>query len=201
MKELSPVASELLSHLSGAYAEVSRSGYGLHIVARGVLPPGYRHVVRVGGFARDRKQPQVEAYHDRKFLRITGDCIQNRDRIGECQPGLDWLYRTLLKPLATPMREPVAAPCLPDDAVLRALQRVKGFSELYERGARPGDDHSALDWRLICLIVEYGTRDAEQVADIFRGSALYRPSGKGASYVQNTVAKALRYKGAMEVAA
>lgn len=195
MKELSPLASELLERLSGAYAEVSGSGYGLHFVARGVLPSGYRHVVRVGGFARDRKQPQVEVYHDRKFLRITRDCIQNPDRIGDCQDGLDWLYRTLLKPLERPFLDAPHPPAREDAIVLRALRRVKGFDELYERGAGPGDDHSALDWRLICLIVEHGTCDPEQVADIFRGSALYRPSGKGPRYIEDSIAKALRRVG------
>jgi len=203
LQNLSSFSSELLERFDGAYVELSGSGYGLHIVARGVLPSGYRHVVRVGGFPRGRKQAQLEVYHDRKFLRITGDAIRNPDRIGDCQDGLDWLYRILLKPLERPHLDTPSLPVREDATVLGALRRVRGFNELYEHGAGPGDDHSALDWRLICLIVEHGTRDAEQAADIFRQSALYRPSGKGPRYIETTVEKALRrtgWKSAMEVA-
>ncbi len=62
-KDWTPIAHEMLTRLPGGAVEVSQSGTGLHIIAKGVSPPHGMKNTAEG----------LEFYTERRFVALTGD--------------------------------------------------------------------------------------------------------------------------------
>lgn len=83
---LAPQAAALIERVmqfGGAYAEVSPSGTGLHLIVRGRLPAG------------GRKKAGIEIYDCGRFFTITGDTLDSACfEPGHAQKFIDWLLAT-----------------------------------------------------------------------------------------------------------
>ncbi len=98
--------------------------------------------------------------------------------------------------------EPVSPP-VEDEEVIRRCHRAKNrekFARLYDEGDTSGHDHddSAADFALVSILSFY-TQDPEQIARLFRRSALMRPKWdekRGTkTYGERTIHKALTATG------
>ena len=171
-----------------SYAELSRSGDGIHIICKGKLPEGSR---RKGG---------VEMYSEGRYFICTGN-IYNHSyiKIKDCTESVKVLHSKYL-PTATPkaeIRKPV--PVDLDDAEIidkaRACKSGSLFSMLYAgewQGIFPSQSEADL---ALCNQLAFWTAcNAAQMDRIFRTSGLYRKKWDtkrgGDTYGNITIGKA-----------
>lgn len=151
-----------------SYAEVSKSGNGIHIICKGKLPEGSR---RRGG---------VEMYSEGRYFIVTGNIYnpQYAD-IKNCTESVKVLHSKYL-PMATPKAEvrKKAVVDLDDAEVIDKARNCKSgslFSMLYAgdwQGLFPSQSEADLAF---CNQLAFWTgRNEAQMDRIFRSSGLYR---------------------------
>lgn len=150
----------IYSNFIDTYAELSPSGKGLHILLKGRLPQG-------------RRRGSVEIYSSQRFMTMTGN-VYNSRHIENCQNKLDTLFNSLGK----------------SDKVIQLADEEQHYSdtELFEiaynaengqkfydlynghwqdyYGSQSEADHALIN------ILSYFSRNQEQIARMFRASAL-----------------------------
>ena len=189
--EIADWALEILGDTQ-SYTEISPSGTGLHILVRGVLPPGAR------------KRGPIEMYDQGRYFTVTGQHLDGTPT--EIRPpalALDLLHAKLLPARLAPDRNGQklrAAPVALDDAALldRARQAANGakFTRLYDRGDLDGyPSASEADLGLCHLLAFWTGRDVARIDCLFRASALMRDKWderRGAeTYGEQTVRRAV----------
>lgn len=199
--EVHPAVLAELVELSPCYAEVSPSRTGIKAIVRGKKPGsncGTKTTPWGGGF---------EVYDKERYFTITGEVLEGFEEIGESsQKAIEAIYERRF-PATEPMKHPTPiAPkrgILSDEQVIkkaRASKNGAAFSRLFDHGdASAHGSRSEADFALmqkhLCFFCR---KDTEQMARIFRRSALYRPEKEQRSvgYVERTAANAVRlYKG------
>ncbi len=184
--EMEGWAKEIVTCIGG-YAEVSPSGTGLHIFARGALPPD-----------GNRRGP-VEMYEEGRFFTVTGHALGASLLNGDRSEALARVHaRYVAPPAPQPLVEPrTTGVPLEDDGVLelcRGAKNAEKFRRLFDGGdaSAYGDDYSAADLALVSVMAAH-TDDFDQLDRLFRRSALYRPEkwGRRADYRRRTIERAL----------
>lgn len=185
-------AREILNEFP-TYAELSVSGEGVHIIAKGLLPEDGK-----------RKEP-IEVYKARRYFTFTGHVISNDNEIRETQIPIERIWARIVgEKKADPPRAVAVSLTLEDEEILEALSRADNydkFAALYYDGAWQSlgyDSQSQADYALAGILKFY-TQDAGQLERIMGQSALYRPkwdSKRGATtYGGFTVDNALKSVG------
>lgn len=150
-KTLALWAAKIVNALD-SYTEISPSGFGVKIVARGRLPPISRHVHKPKGVLRyGDKEPEIAIYDRARYWCLTGRRLKTRPET--CEPRQAELETLLaeLFPQATP--QPANRP-----AVVRSL---KPLNSLFERflndcaGAKNGQ-RSERDFALCAAAIREG---------------------------------------------
>jgi predicted P-loop ATPase len=191
--QISQEVAEIISDLN-TYAEISPSGTGIRIFAKGKLPP------------EGRKRGNFEAYDDARFLTVTGHRVPGApETVNECQEAIDAFHakyiakpkkeQSALRP-ATPGAVPLDAQAILDKA-FRAKNGGK-IRSLYEGStADHGGDHSVADMAL-CSSLAFWTGNNRALLDsIFRSSGLYRDKwderhySGGETYGEHTISEAI----------
>lgn len=157
-------------HAMPTYAEVSFSGEGLHIIARGKLPQG------------GRRKGNVEMYESGRFFVMTGNSVGS-DCIEDCTQAVAALHKKYLAPLphgaATPQNFASVTPVLEDEELFsRIRQSPSGAKfDMLWRGdtSVTGGDHSAADLALCGILAFWTGRDESRMDQLFRQSGLMRP--------------------------
>jgi putative DNA primase/helicase len=158
----------------GSYTELSPSGTGLHILARGSLPAGRRRTGR------------YELYDSGRYFTLTGHHIPGTPTaLVEATDALQALHRRLFgdvahadvveKPLASGFSE--AATLLDDHALLdRAFAASNGaaIQALWNGDASAYASRSEADLALCAHLAFYTDRDAHRIDTLFRQSGLMR---------------------------
>jgi hypothetical protein len=170
-----PWAQELLDVSGATYAEVSPSGRGLKLWARGELPAGLRHRVRID-------IGELEAYDSRRYFTVTGRRLPGHLSEVREAPALLQRLTELLRPVEsepTPRRSTPTA-CMSNAELLTRARHAKNgakFSALYDHGDLTpyGGDHSRADAALCAWLNFWADNDKDTVDKLFRASALYRP--------------------------
>lgn len=161
---IAPQAMEIIEKVN-SYVELSQSGAGLHIYAKGKkLFPGC-------------KKDFIEIYDQGRFSCITnrpyGIVRPMREATAEiAEIGNQYLSRSLKRESA-PL---FASPSLRDGKILARASSAKNsakFKRLYYEGdlGEYGEDASAADQALMCILAFY-TIDEEQLERLFSQSAL-----------------------------
>lgn len=193
--QLEPWAADIVRRLD-SYAEASPTGTGVHILARGSLPPG------------KRRKGKIEMYDRDRFFTVTGARLPEAPaEIHERGEVLAALHAELLAPpqpapkaSSAPAAEATAptAPPLDDDELLtraRAAANGAKFSALWAGDTTGYDSPSEADAALCCLLAFWTAKDAGRMDAIFRSSGLYRAKWdepRGAStYGAQTIASAI----------
>lgn len=173
-----------------SYAEISKSGTGLHIICKGTLPSGAR---RKGG---------VEMYSSGRYFICTGNVYNEKYKnVIDCTDAVKVLHSKYL-PSETPKAEkeyPIAQIVSMDDQTVvdRARNCKSGylFTMLYQ-GEWQGvySSQSEADLALCNQLAFWTGKDPAQMDRIFRSSGLMRPKWEERrgtnTYGEITIAKA-----------
>ena len=173
-----------------SYAEISKSGTGIHIICRGTLPSGAR------------RKNGVEMYSSGRYFICTGNIYNEKYKeVVDCTESVKVLHSKYL-PSETPRAEkalPVASYISMDDqeVVDKARNCKSGylFTMLYQ-GEWQGvySSQSEADLALCNMLAFWTQKDPAQMDRIFRSSGLMRPKWeerRGANtYGQITISKA-----------
>jgi hypothetical protein len=185
--EIEPTAQDIVRELQ-SYTEVSPSGRGLRIFARGRLPP------------QGRKRGGIEMYTGLRYLTMTGAHVAETPRTLEAREEalMEVHGRVFRAPSPSPpARRAAGTPGLPDDDVLsRALaaRNATKFAKLWAGELAGYPSHSECDLAL-CSLLAFWSQDTAQIDRLFRRSGLYRDkwdSRRGeTTHGQHTIARAL----------
>jgi putative DNA primase/helicase len=187
-QRLEPWALEIVRAVD-SYTEVSPSGRGIRIFARGALPP------------HGRKRGPIEVYAQRHMLSVTGRHLPGTPAtIQERTDAVAALHLKIFGRAPTPQnllsRAPVA---LDDHALLERAHHARNgnkFARLWT-GRVDAPSHSEADLRLCHLLAFWTGRDPDRMDRLFRRSGLFRPkwdephAADGRTYGEMTIAKAI----------
>lgn len=171
-----------------SYAEISKSGSGLHIICKGELPDGAR---RRGG---------VEMYQNGRYFICTGNLYNEAYReVKDCTESIKILHSKYL-PTNTPKAEPRQAVEveLEDSEIIDKARNCKSgylFNMLFQ-GNWQGvySSQSEADLALCNQLAFWTGRNSIQMDRIFRASGLYRKKWEekrgGSTYGAITIGRA-----------
>ena len=180
----------------GSYAELSPSGRGAHVIARGVKP------------GTNCRRGDLEMYDDGRYFTVTGNHIPGTPaEVREPAPGsIEALYAKIStpkeqEPREQPRREPTprstAAPDLTDAEIIEKCQSAANaakFNALWRGDISGYGSHSEADLAL-CSILAFYSQDPAQLERLVRQSGLYREKWDRTDYVTRTISKALEHVG------
>jgi primase-polymerase (primpol)-like protein len=170
-----------------SYAEVSVSGTGVHIIARGTLPGG-----------KGRRRGSIEMYAQGRYFTITGRAWGEPKPISEAQPAIDRLCdsfkgKSSETTHATRTTHGQRRIC-PDDRqlLLRAAQARNGFkfARLWAGDTSDyGGDDSRADLALLGMLLFWTGGDVQRADMLFRQSGLMREKWNRDDYRRMTLEK------------
>jgi hypothetical protein len=189
---LLPWAAEIVETLD-SYTEVSPSGTGLRIFARGTLPP------RELG----RREGPVEMYSDRRFLSVTGQHLSGTPMtVEERGAEVAQVHRQVFHrryevatplPLAPSPSATGVTPTLNDAAILDKLRRAKNgpsFERLWQGDTEGYASASEADLAL-CGMLAFYTQDPGQIERLVEQSGLWDEKWRNRpAYRQGTIQQA-----------
>ena len=170
-------AQEIINHLD-TYTEISPSGRGVHIIAKGALPPG------------SRKAGKVEIYDARRFFTITGKTLNGSPaRMMERSKEILDFYQSLFPP-------PEAKADLPsnqkeaDDQVLiemaKSAENSQKFKRLWDGDFSAYPSHSEADLAL-CQMLAYWTKQDGKESTAFSANLGF--TGQNGTFLISAAAK------------
>ncbi len=190
--ELNDKAKAILARFP-SYAEISPSGTGVKIFAKGVVPEG-------------RKRTQnIEMYDRGRFFTMTGNVVNDQPiDVTECQDELTAFHAEIFPPGTVNQAAPVAPKevNLDDSELIRRIQKSKGaakFNKLWSGDASSyhkadgSPNHSAADFALCNILAFWTGGNRDRMDSLFRQSGLYREEkwGKREGYRKLTIDGAL----------
>ena len=174
--KLSSLAEYIASHFGNTYIEISPSGTGLRII-----------LFVADGYVYDKdtyhiKKGDIEVYvagATNRFVTITGD-VYLKNEIAENTDGLQWLIDTYMKrkvPAVNDLNFENRPSLLSDESVIAkatvSKQRNK-FQNLWNGDISDYPSQSEADLGLVSILAFYCNGNKEQIARMFRKSALFR---------------------------
>jgi putative DNA primase/helicase len=191
-KAIKPWAKAIIADLD-SYTEVSPSGTGVHIIARGVLAPDARH-----RWKADDAGGEIEVYDRVRYFTFSSQVIDGLAEIKYQQAAIDQLIARAPSKTASALIDP-PAPRLTDLSDQEVLQRIAGsrdggaFQRLYIAGeTRPNRSESDSDFELACILARHVGGDAERIERLMRASALSgRSKWERKDYLPRTINAAI----------
>ena len=187
---MEPWAEEII-RMMDSYTELSPSGKGVHIYARGKIPP------------KDRKNGKVEMYDERRYFTVTGNVYGEPKPLAERTREAAAVHRQYLKRdhrESTPQEAAVVSKVVSRDVgelINRAEKAKNGdkFSMLYKGSTMGYASQSQADQALCNILAFYAGGDRTLIDAAFRSSGLMRTkwdSRRGSTtYGEMTIEKAL----------
>jgi|SRR5690554_4466775 len=153
-----------------SFTEISFSGKGYHIFAKGKLPQGRR------------KSKHVEMYDDTRYIAITGDIFGDYDSITEQQDGINTVHERYLgtsgieKPAEEVLREIPDSKSITVNEVLKMAKNDEAFMQLYrgEWEELNFPSQSEADSSFAARLAYYTNYNIASMDEVFRSSGLYR---------------------------
>jgi putative DNA primase/helicase len=166
---ISHFATEMLSRFSGTYSERSCSGHGIHIFARGKLPPNSMKRNDALG---------LEMYETKRFCCVTGDAIGASKEIVDFSPQIKATAEEFLghKVFVEPRKTDFQALSMSDQELLDRVSKSRSgakFMKLYAGDASDYPSPSSADYAF-CRILSFWTSSPSQIDSLMRGSGLFR---------------------------
>lgn len=198
---IDPSAAEIVNQI-GSYAEISPSGTGIKIVAKGTLQKG-RKFTQIG----------VEMYGRGRYFTVTGHVISELPAVEDRQAEIDGIYKTLDErndaakqtkndaAKQTKSRFKLHVPLTPsanltdEDLIAKASAAAgdagKKFRDFMKGGINGYSSPSEADLAF-CNLIVFWTDDADQVRRIVKQSGLNRDKWKRDDYAERTIALAFK---------
>lgn len=150
-----------------SYCEISMSGKGYHIFAKGKLPEGYR------------KKKHIEMYDSQRFIAFTGNIYGNFKHIIDAQEGINKVHAKYLGnkiTIAEPIEIIYTQSDLSVDEVLEKGKNNQRFVQLYEGNweALGFPSQSEADASFSSMLAFYTNNDINLMEKVFKTSGLYR---------------------------
>jgi putative DNA primase/helicase len=191
--EVADWAQEIVRELN-SYTEITPSGRGLHIWAKGTLPPG------------GRKRGPVEMYDQGRFFTVTSDHWDGTPTtIEDRQTALAALHAKVFgkqepqreHPTSPNGHEPSGRNLSDNEIIARAMHAKNGdkFARLWAGDTAGYGSESEADLALCSLLAFYTGPDPHRVDHLFRQSGLYRDKWDREVYRDRTIAEALQRTG------
>ncbi len=183
--ELDPFAREYVSRLN-SYTELSQSGTGVHIIARGVIPSDKGK--------RDAKRG-LEMYSTGRFFVMTGAHLDGSpSTIEPRQSAISGLFQEIFverKKETKPAPDPARSLTLSDDELVKKASRASNaakFSALWrgDFAAAGFDSQSEGDAALLSMLHFWTSGDKERSFRLFAQSGLSREKWKREDYREAT---------------
>ena len=175
------------------YTEVSPSGRGLHLIAKGKLPEG------------SRRSGKVEMYDDRRFFTITGDTLNERStEVKDRSTEIMKVYQSIFGQPKTRTEKPSNKTMLDDQVLIEKAKSAENgskFKKLWSGDFSAHSSQSEADLSLCRILAFWTGRDKDRIDGLFRQSGLFRPKwdiphfGGGKTYGQATIEKAIEADG------
>lgn len=174
---LTGITGDIMSRTAGTcYAEISQSGKGAHIFARGTLP----------GKDKKSKENGLEMYQDRRFLAMTGNTIPTHNNItDDISDELREIYEKYFPEKAkapAPVSAPAAMDPLLDITIDRAIEQARKhnrkFAGLYNGDIGGYASFSEARGALLMIFAYYLHGDAEKIEQAYRASGLFAQDRK-----------------------
>ena len=163
--DIEPWAQKIIASLN-SYTEVSPSGAGIHILAKGTLPPLGR-----------RKGP-VEIYSDGRYFTVTGSHLDGTPgTVEERQAELTELHAQVFgtakssRGTAAVAEPESSANSLSDVEIINRARNAKNgdkFGRLWSGGRTGYNSQSEADLALCMLLAFWTGRDADRIDSLFR---------------------------------
>lgn len=190
-------AAEIIARLD-SYTEVSPSGTGYHVIARGTLP-GDRS-----------RHGAIEMYEANRFFTMTGDHVAGTPQtVAQRTAELTHVYRDYLQSASessssgpADAESPASSPetLASDEKLLeraRAAANGDDFAQLWDGNAVGYESHSEADMALCCHLAFWTGGDPARMDRLFRDSGLMRSKwdevhyADGSTYGERTIERAL----------
>jgi putative DNA primase/helicase len=195
--EILPWGMEIINGLR-SYSEVSPTGTGVKIIAKGKMP-GDKHKVTHGS-------GEVEVYDSKRFFAITGVWVDGTPtKVLRKGKALAEVYNTVFGsddavPNIIPFqaRQDNNTTFLTDEEVIqkcRAGKDAAKFTRLFGGDLSDFDGDDSRGDLSLCSLLARWTRDPAQIDRIFRSSKLMRGKWDRADYRDRTIKKALQGRG------
>lgn len=189
--EVDDRAEDIITELD-SFTEISPSGEGFHIIARGDMPSGRK------------RHDDVEMYADGRFFTVTGNKVPGTPSEAKRRDGpLRVVHERYLarddETTETPDRTPDID--LDENELLKKAKNASNgdqFEALWNGHTRGYDSHSEADLALCSYLAFWTGGDAQQMDELFRQSGLYRDkwdqqhSSSGQTYGEMTIEQAIR---------
>lgn len=171
---------EVFQRFQGTYAELSPSGKGLHIIARGAVPSG-------------RRRHGVEIYSNARFMTMTGN-VYAANPIIDMQPAATWLFNEMGGETKTVHFRGEFVDKEPDNVVIQKILNAANGDKVRDLVSGNWQIHypsqSEADFALIDIIAYY-TQSRFQITRLFRQSALgQREKAQRDAYVNGMIDRA-----------
>jgi len=186
-----PWAQQIVDSLD-SYAELSVTGTGVHIIARGTLP-GPR-----------RRQGKVEMYSDGRYFTMSGNVLAGSvGTINECQTAIDDLYRVTFddnrhqeNAVSVPQTSAtLIAGNVTDQQIIRVASQARNgakFKALWAGEFNGYESQSEADLALCNYLAFYAGPDAARIDSLFRQSGLMREKwGEREDYRNTTIQRSI----------
>ncbi|MDY2572834.1 MAG: DNA primase [Fusobacterium necrophorum] len=186
-----------INDFNGTYVEISQSGMGIHIFAKGEIEKNFNNQIE-----------KVEMYQENRCIAMTGNVYKFNDFVANKvllkQKELDKYYK-LFSPKKS-VREVIrkyqeAAECVPDsDTVLETMCRYNARARALFEGSYTSGDASKDDFSLLLFLNSFTHGNAEMVKEIFLKSALNRMGDRSKrrtekgymKYLEDSISKAIQ---------
>ena len=160
-----------INDFNGTYVEISQSGMGIHIFAKGEIEKNFNNQLE-----------KVEMYQENRCIAMTGNIYKHNDFIAEKvllkQKELDKYYK-LFSPKRS-VRDIIrkyqeVAECVPDsNTVIETMCRYNARARALFEGSYTSGDASKDDFSLLLFLNSFTHGNAEMMKELFLKSALNR---------------------------
>ena len=186
-----------INDFNGTYVEISQSGMGIHIFAKGEIEKNFNNQLE-----------KVEMYQENRCIAVTGNIYKLNDFVAEKvllkQKELD-KYCKLFSPKRS-VREIIrkyqeAAECVPDsNTVIETMCRYNARARALFEGSYTSGDASKDDFSLLIFLNSFTHGNAEMMKELFLKSALNRIGDRSKrrtekgylKYLEDSISKAIQ---------
>lgn len=186
-----------INDFNGTYVEISQSGMGIHIFAKGEIEKNFNNQLE-----------KVEMYQENRCIAMTGNIYKLNDFVAEKvllkQKELD-KYCKLFSPKRS-VREIIrkyqeAAECVPDsNTVIETMCRYNARARALFEGSYTSGDASKDDFSLLLFLNSFTHGNAEMMKELFLKSALNRIGDRSKrrtekgylKYLEDSISKAIQ---------
>jgi len=166
-----------------SYTEISPSGNGIHIIIR---------AEKIGDRCR---KGDIEIYDKARYFTMTGNTLNGKAEIRECQTALNELYDKLFEEREETLVPPKPRPTNLSDKelIFKAMTAKNGtkFRRLWNGHISDYESHSEADLALCGLLAFWTGGDCNLIDRLFRKSGLYRKKWDREDYRTRTINEAL----------